>query len=603
MSSRVGLPSKRPDPAEEDVECPYSPTSSSGSSCHQDMQQSSQGQAAQSSNNASTSSTRGGEEDHEEELSQRVNIPPCISKEEHRALSTAMPHPPVTKEGLEELDLEWITSNIRLRIDLNYDHNLEFMRDPGVRGELKRQEARKYWLSLEAELKIMYQHNFLPSCVECETQCSSTPMEPGFFKPRLPDMLYKLKDLLTALLPDSEHDQLAQCLDIPLLLQELSHGLMDIVRLAGWIRQRVTSHCAPYRDKAAHDMADQIRDGVERGDIGALVAGVESLFGLLEAMQLDVANHQVRNLRGSFIDDTVDFQRKYFGVRIENGHLTTRDSHRWWLVAFTDHGQNCVVLGETLNDPPFVSLIHGLVGLCLNQLAIIPETLKYDTSRLRMLSAEIQELVHVEICLVVFNKLVEQIRGSAGGNPGLMYGELRTRLMALTETDPALDTTVASCWKRHVNAVTLELMHSALRFCQKPDSTLTEDLAETTAKMLDEKFLYEARFRIVARAVGRALEECTYKYAKVYEGLPASTISYAQNRLRRRFQPPPGCRLLTDFGIMASRLAHIAVIHWRVWEDLVYLREDESDDDESEEDESVGDEDGDITAARGGDAE
>ncbi|EXJ86370.1 hypothetical protein A1O3_03321 [Capronia epimyces CBS 606.96] len=597
MSSRVGFPSKRASQAEEDVDCPCSPTSSSGPSFHQDTQPSPQSEGAQSASKAPASLAGEEQHGHEDRLSQRMSIPPCTSKEERIALSTAMPHPPVTKETLEELGLAYIQSNISLRIDINYDHDLQFTHDDGIKGEQKQQEARKYWQSLEAELRIMYQHNLYPSCAECNDLGSSNPTESTFFKPRLPEMFLNLKELLTMLIPDGEQGQLVQYLDIPLLLQELRHGLMDIVRLSGWICQLLTSHCAPIRDHDAQDMANHIREGAERCNVHTLVLGIEKLFALLEAMQLDVANHQVRNLRGSFIDDTVAFQQLYFQARISNGVLIVDDSRKWYRNAAASHQKLCHVVGGMSDASTPVALIHGLIGVCFSQNTPIPDTLSHDTSRLRTISAQFLDLVYVDISLWVFDHLLYRLAGPAC-NPSLIHGVLRMRLMILTDSDAASGLTTPEVWNRHAYAVALELTRAAFQYCQIAESTPPEAEAARTAEQLTAMYHFESQNSARTRAIARALEQTVHDYAKVYQGMTAQAISLTQRRLHLRHATSQVYRYLPDLRDLASRLAHIAVIHWRVWADLAYLVEyeedEESDDSDSSEDgaESVQQEDG-----------
>lgn len=504
-----------------------------------------------------------------------------MNGEEQIALLTARLQPPVTKEGLSELELQWISTNVGLRIDINYDPNLEFTYGRGVVSELKKQESRKYWLSLEAELRIMYQHNLSLSCADCAGMRSSTPPRALCFKPRLPDMFLKLKELLTTLIPDREHDQIALYLDIPLLLQELSHGVLDIVRLAGWICQLLTSHCAPYRDRKAQDMADQIRDGIERGDIRALTGGVEKLFKLLEAMQLDVANYQIKNFRAAFIENTVDFQQNHFHNVIREGRLDVCDCRAWYNRAYEQHRHHkCKPPGQTSSNVEFVVFIHGLVATCCLQDEEIPETLEYDTSRLRTITAQIQDIIHTDLCLGVFNRLVRQLVGSAR-NPYPMHGTLRSKLVILTESDPALNLTVPEIWQQHHEAIALELTRCAFEFCQWDDVPPSAAVCQETATFLMWIFRMEGLTKSRARVFGRALEHGTLTYAQMYQRMSTREIAERQHVQSQRYWPQTpslGSRILANMNVLAGRLAHIAVIHWRVWANLVYLAPSDEDD-------------------------
>jgi hypothetical protein len=171
--------------------------------------------------------------------------------------------------------------NISLRVDVNYDHDLHFMPIQGPDGEQKRQDAKKYWLALANEFRI-YQHNQS----ECPSCCRIGGDIPMLFGPRLPTMFEALKELLETLVPDRDHPKIAENLDIPLLMQQVQKGVLDIVRLSQWIAELLKSHCAPMRDEWADEMASKIEDGCTSSDMELIVEGLEKLFSFLEAMKL-----------------------------------------------------------------------------------------------------------------------------------------------------------------------------------------------------------------------------------------------------------------------------------------------------------------------------
>lgn len=214
-----------------------------------------------------------------------MSIPSCpaFRPAEYEVLETAaqLLLPPVTRSTLRELDLNWIMHNISLRVDVNYDHDLHFMPIQGPDGEHKRQDAKKYWLALAIEFRI-YQHN-LTKCPFCERVAEASP---GAFRPRLPSMFEALRELLETLVPDRDHPEIAENLDIPLLVQQVRKGVLDIVRLSQWIADLLKSHCAPMRDEWADTMAATIEEGYRTADMDIIVDGLEKLFSFLEAMKL-----------------------------------------------------------------------------------------------------------------------------------------------------------------------------------------------------------------------------------------------------------------------------------------------------------------------------
>ncbi|KIX93684.1 uncharacterized protein Z520_10590 [Fonsecaea multimorphosa CBS 102226] len=514
--------------------------------------------------------------DHDPEDS--IVIPPCISEDEVDALVGAIPHPPVTKETLEELELVYIQSNINLRIDINFDHDLHFTPISGEKGELKKKQARRYWNSLETELKIVYQHEPLGSCSECDRKRSLRSAKPVLFKRRLPVLFRKLKELLIILIPDRDQYQISQYLDVPLLLQEVSHGLLDIVRLARWLDGLLTSHCAPMRDVYAHEMAEQIGKGAETGDLHALVIGIEKLFQFLEAMKLDVANHQIRSFRYLLIDDTVTFQQDYFRSRIRDGELKSEESRAWYCDALEKHRQ-CQLDSKSTRIPPTAALVHGLLELCRCHDLEVPATLAYDHKRLKEIRMDFQDMIHLDICLSVFDQLLRELLGQDPDSSwqgvlqtrvSEMHTLLRNRIMDLTDGD--LDgTPMEEIWLRHAGAVALELTRAA--FLIWPGSTfLIPDsiVIKTTARLIAQ-FEGEHQNQHHASTILRVLEGATNDQMNKFQNMTILAISQAQKQWQQVRASRQQWRSLPETDDIARRVAHIATVHWRVWADLVYL--------------------------------
>ncbi|KIW96822.1 uncharacterized protein Z519_02213 [Cladophialophora bantiana CBS 173.52] len=517
----------------------------------------------------------------DEDADDSITIPPCIGDAEVDALVTAMPHPPVTKETLEELELVYIQSNPNLRIDINYDHDLHFTPISGEKGELKKQQARKYWDSMLAELKIVSQHGPSVSCTDCDKKRSSSS-DKRVFKRRLPVLFRKLKELLVILIPEKDQYQISQYLDVPLLLQEVSHGLLDIVRLARWLDGLLTSHCAPVRDVCAHEMAEQIGQGAENGDLHTLVTGIEKLFQFLEAMKLDVANHQIRSFRYLLIDDTVSFQQDYFRSRMRHGEFKGEQSRAWYCDALEQHRQ-CRLEGETARTLPTAALVHGILELCLCHDPEVPATLAYDHKRLKEIRMDVQDMIHLDISLSVFDRLLRELlgHGPTSSRQGIsetrvkdMHMLLQNRIMDLTDGDLE-GTPMQDIWLRHANTVALELTRAA--FLIWPGSTfpIPDSIVDKTTVRLVAQFEAEHQSQHHARAILHKLERATNDHTGNFQNMTVLAISQAQKQWQQARAARQKWRSLPEIEDIARRVAHIAAVHWRVWADLVYLESSE----------------------------
>ncbi len=408
-----------------------------------------------------------------------ITIPAGISEDEVDVLQNAPAHPPVSKESLEELELTYIQSNVTLRIDINFDHDLHFTPISGDKGEQKKQDAKRYWRSLEIELKIVYLLSLSESYADgnAKPSRSSTQQAPRLlkrFRRRLPLLFQKLKELLVILVPERDQYQINENLDVTLLLQEASHGLLDIVRLARWLDALLTSHCAPMRDMSAHEMAEKIRQGVENGDVQTLVSGIEMLFQILEAMKLDVANHQIRSFRYILIDDTVPFQQELFKSRIRRGSLDAGASRTWYQHGQEQH-QHCQVDRQTPRSLPLAVLVHGMLEICLWHGMKLPMTLAYDQKRLKEIRVDIQDLIHLDMCQAVFNMLLHNLSAATSNNLPIHSGSgrqvmdmqtLRNRIMDITDGNPD---EVPQIWLQYAEAIAVELNRAAILMRGAPD--------------------------------------------------------------------------------------------------------------------------------------
>lgn len=199
-----------------------------------------------------------------------------------KLLHGAQSRPPVTKKTLSELDLNHIMNNMSLRIDANFDGDLHFRPDlDGERGQEKRRQAAEYWAALATEISI---YTFCASNDgdDCDEDATSNTE----FEPRLPILFETLQDILNTLVPERDHANVMENLDVPLLMQQIHKGVLDLIKLAKWLAGLLKTHCAPMRDEWADQMVEEISAGLYAQNMQKVVEGLRTLFGMLEAMKL-----------------------------------------------------------------------------------------------------------------------------------------------------------------------------------------------------------------------------------------------------------------------------------------------------------------------------
>ncbi|KAG0280479.1 hypothetical protein BGZ95_009966 [Linnemannia exigua] len=301
-------------------------------------------------------------------------------------IPAAKPNPstlmlPITRDTLRELDLFEIFKNPQLRHDIVFDPHLQFRPNfDGERGLTKRREADRFWQEVGSELtarravltarrdattKMLNLAGLSassPSSRMIQQQAQQMcPLPKAVLLPRLID---ELREILLSLLPavstnqdgskpsqqdaahqeNSERALLSSTLDPDLLLQELDHGVLDVHALFRYLGDSLKGHCAPMRDSLVESMVHTVVNFDE------IVRGIRMCFEILEWMKLDIANHQLRTLRPWLLDNSIDFEQKYFTEHLGRGGSLQRTTE--WFKKSWIHWESVKqsVIGKSL--PP-----------------------------------------------------------------------------------------------------------------------------------------------------------------------------------------------------------------------------------------------------------
>ncbi len=93
-------------------------------------------------------------------------------------------------------------------------------------------------------------------------------------------------------------------------------------------------------------MYNDLSNSKRRNSMRQLVKGIQSLLGVLEAMKLDVANHQIRCLPPMLVEDTFHFEQHFIHKKIQTGRLDIDPARRWY-----DEANHCDVEEEDAGKP------------------------------------------------------------------------------------------------------------------------------------------------------------------------------------------------------------------------------------------------------------
>lgn len=334
----------------------------------------------------------------------RTQTPDLRARLDSRAPPIVRPlEPPVTKGTLSELDVNKIVHNPKLRHDINFDPELHFRPNlDGEKGRRKQDKANQFWTTLSEQLQ----------------QFVTQPLE---FQKRygqgqdwcLPILLKSVKEIIQTLVPARDRVYLDEGLNVELIMQQFNRGIANLEKLASWLSGVLKSHCAPMRDEWVDEMYNQLTNGNRNNNMEELVQGMRSLLSVLEAMKLDVANHQIRCLRPILIEDTVHFEKRFFLKKMQTGKLDPEPAQRWYNLAKQEILPSPASRQAFGDMSVFFEALSRLVlpsNVDLEDQHQLPNTFLFDEERIYKLRSDMLDAINLEVCMRLYEKLERDYR-------------------------------------------------------------------------------------------------------------------------------------------------------------------------------------------------
>lgn len=380
----------------------------------------------------------------------------------------------------------------------------------------------------------------------------------------------------------------------------------------------------------------------------------------------DVANHQIRCLRPLLIDDTVQFEQKFFMKKIDMGRVDTAGAHAWFkrstrLSDRIAHGEHYTSQGNTWD------FMKALVNLTLpNSSELVPHTFVFDEERLLKLRSDMLDLINLEVCMHLFrsldaaNKAQELRFGTRDDTPDRSFTsspcnrpvspeELNLSSPTIPSPHhfaPSLNAATLSFSSRHHWPASIEDEQASSSTSSSPFSSpasmastpatqpptpfylsvpTSDSASQVRASLLDIlssstapdkwKSLLPALALQVLRSTSTPLTRLpqfekhfafhvTNARSSVYQEAEARILQELFPRLRELvdnytlltslqiFESATGPKIAPPFGGLraphsprdeiaevATRIAHIGILHWRVWAPLAYLVDTQVDED------------------------
>lgn len=471
--------------------------------------------------------------------------------------------PPITQESLAELEVTRIVSNPKLRHDVNFDRELHFRPNlDGSRGKHKLKTADEYWKALVAELELYRAIGVLLMSCQDAKQYEQLSQMMKASQIRVPGIFETIKEILKTLVPAQDQAMVEERLDVPMIMQQISNGVFNLMDLALWLAALLKAHCAPMRDDWVDQMVTQTRRGVEEGCQKRIVLSLRQTLGILEAMKLDVANHQIRHLRAMLIEDTVNFQQRYHLTRLHQGRLDVKRARMW----FKREATHLLACDSSATPLEIFSsaFLRSLLSHC--PLSAFPETFHLDAERIRSLRTDLNNLIQLEICcdlfdLIVRNKVNAQVRDLARSTVRATISDIVGESRHFTE---------------NVGNIAAEIVRSAL-VLEGAAVCYNSELAEFVEKQLTGD-LQISSVAFATRVQDLMDDNLSTLFAAIQSNIRLTTLALHDTMLPQTSGAVSSFNVATQGSTPAAnalneilgRATHLAVIHWHIWSPIVY---------------------------------
>lgn len=465
------------------------------------------------------------------------------------------PLPPVNIQSLREIDLTEILKNPQLRHDILFDPQLQFRPNlDGERGRRKKITYDKYWSGVRDEIEAYH--------VDYRRFNAETS--------RLPNLFTTLKEILISLLPSKDKPSVMEVLDIELILQQLSNNSVDFVELAKWLSEIFKSHCAPMRDSWVDDMMNLFLEADAERSVNKLVEGLRWIFTILEAMKLDVANHQIRILRPVLVQTAVDFERDYFMQMISRCKLDISDSISWFKRYHQKSNSTTTTTTTEIQSTPRCSIVPAILSLlsCSKMVSEFPSSLAFDHARLIVLRANVRQVVCLQLCVALYRQMVSQTTtNTVDDRTRLLSNDsinnLKKEILAIITDDNG-----NVKWTRNIGAIALQLTRRSAPHESLPKDSSVEFavswLIKQTQPSATVYALMEQRvFGMITTKVSEIESvDDSDKMTSVMPVAGSSTVTSASSSTNTVGKEDDEEDDLTS---IASRIALLTKFHWSVF--------------------------------------
>ena len=250
------------------------------------------------------------------------------------------------------------------------------------------------------------------------------------------------------------------------------------------------------------------------------------------------------------LDGTVAFEQRDFLSRIEDGWDPSEA--RTWLAS--ERQSRSLPSGAS-------TIVAAVTSMIVYDDDYLPPTFTLDYVRLRSLQTQFQNLMHRAACLRTFEAVLKML-GCNAPIPESFKNDLFARISTLTIDQNSRAEQVAD--------IALEIVRRAYRVCKIRKIPSSTDLEFAERHLQQNYERTNDNFSELERLLGDELLHLTEQEISIIGNFsPVQIVNHYQPQSSSNSSAKP-VTLESELLSIAQKIAHITVLHWRVWAPLIY---------------------------------
>ena len=273
-----------------------------------------------------------------------------------------------------------------------------------------------------------------------------------------------------------------------------------------------------------------------------------------------MANHQIRHLRLILVDDSIHFEQRYFLERIAE-HEDFSSALRWY--GNQDAEGLCARNGDKAQLKAFSERVVDIVIKPLRTpiATIAPKTCAFDVDRLQSLRVKFQGCIYQDLYIEA-SLLNLRYLGYSGTPPVKICNDLLVRIINLADPRQMVDDT-----HNRVTRAALEVVRRAHELCNCAEVP-GEATVQTTINFIKQAQNPDLQFQQdLNHHLSDTLQILVQQELETISELtPLQILNYYAHQRLPAGQYESQESLLN----IAKQVAHITVLHWRIWGPILY---------------------------------